>query len=187
MEENKTDMPLGEEAKGTQTVPSDNSAAPAGAAEPAEEKQDADKKEKKRDKKRDAEIEELKKSLEEQNDKYMRLYAEYDEEFTRTVDSVFGELAENGIRLVDEDKLTDAQKSWVEAFFEDNIVGATSPIWLSKVDDLNLIADSPYHLQISGLPGIDLDLLPDVPDMYGNSIVGSDSLFIPDLLEYLVY
>ena len=78
MEENKTDMPLGEEAKGTQTVPSDNSAAPAGAAEPAEEKQDADKKEKKRDKKRDAEIEELKKSLEEQNDKYMRLYAEYE-------------------------------------------------------------------------------------------------------------
>ena len=72
MEENKTDMPLGEEAKDTQTVPSDNSAAPAGAAEPAEEKQDADKKEKKRDKKRDAE------SLEEQNDKYMRLYAEYE-------------------------------------------------------------------------------------------------------------
>ena len=77
-----------------------------------------------------------------------RLYAEYDEEFTRTVDSVFGELAENGIRLVDEDKLTDAQKSWVEAFFEDNIVGATSPIWLSKVDDLNLIADSAHYLAI---------------------------------------
>ena len=77
-----------------------------------------------------------------------RLYAEYDEEFTRTVDSVFGELAENGIRLVDEDKLTDAQKSWVEAFFEDNIVGATSPIWLSKVDDLNLIADSAHYLAV---------------------------------------
>ena len=34
-----------------------------------------------------------------------RLYAEYDEEFTVTVDSIFGELAASGIRLVDETSL----------------------------------------------------------------------------------
>ena len=77
-----------------------------------------------------------------------RLYAEYDEEFTVTVDSIFGELAASGIRLVDEPSLNAAQLRWAETFFEENIVGATSPIWMNKVDDLNLIADSAHYLAV---------------------------------------
>ena len=43
-----------------------------------------------------------------------------------------------------------------------------------------LISGSPYHLQVSGLLGIALDLLTDVADMHRNSIIRSDSLHMPD-------
>ena len=78
-----------------------------------------------------------------------KLYAEYDEEFTRTVDSVFAELSASGIRLLEEDELDGRQLAWAENFFEENLVGATSPIWMNKVDDLNLIADSAHYLAVS--------------------------------------
>ena len=77
-----------------------------------------------------------------------KLYAEYDEEFTRTVDSIFSELASAGMRLVDETGLDGTQQRWVENFFNDNIAGVTSPIWMNKVDDLNLIADSAHYLAV---------------------------------------
>ena len=77
-----------------------------------------------------------------------KLYAEYDEEFTRTVDSVFAELSASGIRLLEEDELDGRQLAWAENFFEENLVGATSPIWMNKVDDLNLIADSAHYLAV---------------------------------------
>ena len=77
-----------------------------------------------------------------------KLYAEYDEEFTRTVDSIFSELASAGLRLVDETGLDGTQQCWVENFFNDNIAGVTSPIWMNKVDDLNLIADSAHYLAV---------------------------------------
>ena len=77
-----------------------------------------------------------------------KLYAEYDEEFTRTVDSIFSELASAGLRLVDETGLDGTQQRWVENFFNDNIAGVTSPIWMNKVDDLNLIADSAHYLAV---------------------------------------
>ena len=78
-----------------------------------------------------------------------KLYAEYDEEFTRTVDSVFAELSASGIRLLEEDELDERQLAWAGNFFEENLVGATSPIWMNKVDDLNLIADSAHYLAVS--------------------------------------
>ena len=78
-----------------------------------------------------------------------KLYAEYDEEFTRTVDSVFAELSAAGIRLLEEDELDERQLAWAENFFEENLVGATSPIWMNKVDDLNLIVDSAHYLAVS--------------------------------------
>ena len=77
-----------------------------------------------------------------------KLYAEYDEEFTRTVDSIFSELASAGLRLVDETGLDGTQQRWVENFFNENIAGVTSPIWMNKVDDLNLIADSAHYLAV---------------------------------------
>ena len=77
-----------------------------------------------------------------------KLYAEYDEEFTRTVDSVFAELSASGIRLLEEDELDGRQLAWAGNFFEENLVGATSPIWMNKVDDLNLIADSAHYLAV---------------------------------------
>lgn len=77
-----------------------------------------------------------------------KLYSEYDLEFSETVDSVFRELASSGIRLVDEHSLNDEQRRWVGDFFEENIAGATSPIWLNKVDDLNLVADSAHYLAV---------------------------------------
>ena len=45
-----------------------------------------------------------------------------------------------------------------------------------------LISGSPYHLQVSGLLGIALDLLTDVADMHRNGIVRTDSLHMPDRL-----
>ena len=67
---------------------------------------------------------------------------------TRTVDSIFSELASAGMRLVDETGLDGTQQRWVENFFNDNIAGVTSPIWMNKVDDLNLIADSAHYLAV---------------------------------------
>lgn len=86
-----------------------------------------------------------------------KLYAEYDEEFTRTVDSVFAELSAAGIRLLEEDELDERQLAWAENFFEENLVGATSPIWMNKVDDsgdnrIRTLADLPEYLDTS-LPG----------------------------------
>ena len=45
-----------------------------------------------------------------------------------------------------------------------------------------LISGSPYHLQVSGLLGIALDLLTDVADMHRNRIIRSDSLHMSDRL-----
>ena len=78
-----------------------------------------------------------------------KLYAESDDEFTRTVDAVFAELSSACIRLLEEDELDERQLAWAENFFEENLVGATSPIWMNKVDDLNLIADSAHYLAVS--------------------------------------
>ena len=65
------------------------------------------------------------------------------------MDSVFAELSAAGIRLLEEDELDERQLAWAENFFEENLVGATSPIWMNKVDDLNLIADSAHYLAVS--------------------------------------
>ena len=49
-----------------------------------------------------------------------------------------------------------------------------------------LISDSPYNLQISGLLGVDLNLFANVSDMYGNGIVRTYCLLVPDHLVDLV-
>lgn len=77
-----------------------------------------------------------------------RLYSEYDEEFSRTIDGVFSELSAAGIRLVDETGLDAVQLAWAENFYETNIAGATSPIWMNKVEDLNLITDTSHYLAV---------------------------------------
>ena len=51
---------------------------------------------------------------------------------------------------------------------------------------LNLISNAPDHLQVLGLSGIDLNLLPDMADMNGHRIVRSDCLLIPDLFVNLI-
>ncbi len=77
-----------------------------------------------------------------------RLYSEYDEEFSRTIDGVFSDLSAAGIRLVDETGLDAVQLAWAENFYETNIAGATSPIWMNKVEDLNLITDTSHYLAV---------------------------------------
>lgn len=47
---------------------------------------------------------------------------------------------------------------------------------------LNLVADTPYDFQVTRFTRIDLDFLTDMADMYGNGVVCSDRLLIPDLL-----
>ncbi len=76
------------------------------------------------------------------------LYTGYDEEFTVAVDETFSELARAGIRLVDDSGLTPEQLRWAEDFFHDNIEDATAPIWLNKIDDLNLVDDSAHYLAV---------------------------------------
>ena len=50
----------------------------------------------------------------------------------------------------------------------------------------DLIADTPDYLKIARLSWIDLDLLPDVTDVYSYCIVGADGFLIPDLFVNLI-
>ena len=51
---------------------------------------------------------------------------------------------------------------------------------------LDLVAHTPDHLQISRLLGINLDLLPNMSDMYCHRIISPNSLLIPDAFIDLI-
>ena len=43
----------------------------------------------------------------------------------------------------------------------------------------HLIPTAPHHFQVAGLIGILFNFFPDMPDMYGNGIVGADCPHMP--------
>ena len=79
------------------------------------------------------------KTINQLNEKYSREYIE-------TTNAVFKELEEHKIRLIDETQLNDEQKAFLKQFYYDRLNGSTNPIWLSAIDDLNILEDSRIYL-----------------------------------------
>lgn len=72
----------------------------------------------------------------------------YSKEYTRTVDEIFRQLEQHQIRLIDETQLDEAQKNYLRQLFYDQLNGATNPIWLSAIDDLNTLEDNRIYLMV---------------------------------------
>ncbi len=77
-----------------------------------------------------------------------KLNEDYSREYTDTINKVFAELAEHHIRLVNDKQLSDAQKTFLSAFYYDKLNGSTNPIWLSAIDDLNTLEDNRIYLVV---------------------------------------
>lgn len=77
-----------------------------------------------------------------------KLNEEYSREYTDTINNVFSELAEHHIRLVNDQRLSDAQKDFLKDFYYDKLNGSTNPIWLAAIDDLNTLEDNRIYLVV---------------------------------------
>ena len=87
---------------------------------------------------------------------FIGIYSNNLDEFFRVRVATLSRIAENDHKFLRDEVaaakktlLDERQLAWAENFFEENLVGATSPIWMNKVDDLNLIADSAHYLAVS--------------------------------------
>lgn len=77
-----------------------------------------------------------------------RLNEEYSSEYTKVIKSVFAELEEHHIRLLNETQLNDEQKQFLKRLYYDKLNGSTNPIWLSAIDDLNTLEDNRIYLVV---------------------------------------
>lgn len=75
-----------------------------------------------------------------------KLNESYSKEYTEAVDTVFRELEQHKIKLVDETQLNDEQKDYLSQFFYDKLNGSVNPIWLSEIDDLSVLEDNRIYL-----------------------------------------
>ena len=123
-----------------------------------------------------------------------KLNEEYSREYTDTINNVFGELAEHHIRLVNDRQLSDAQKTFLKAFYYDKLNGSTNPIWLSAIDDLNTLEDNRIYLVVKKTHVDDKKVkyaIIKVPDrVYGRFIMlpsdddFSDIIYLDDVIRY---
>lgn len=72
----------------------------------------------------------------------------YAAEYARAIDTVFDELEQHHIRVLNETQLNDEQKQYLRRFFYDKLNGSTNPIWLSAIDDLNVFEDNRIYLVV---------------------------------------
>ena len=86
----------------------------------------------------------IKKSLKTIN----RLNGQYSAEYSRAIRTVFSCLEEHHVRLLKETQLNDEQKSFIRHLYYDRLNGATNPIWLSAIDDLNTLEDNRIYLLV---------------------------------------
>ena len=77
-----------------------------------------------------------------------RLNEEYSIEYTKAIRTVFAQLEEHHIRLLKETDLGDEQKEFLRRLYYDRLNGATNPIWLSAIDDLNTLEDNRIYLVV---------------------------------------
>ncbi len=77
-----------------------------------------------------------------------KLNEQYSREYTRTVDEVFEQLADNGIRLIDNTQLTDSQKTYLRQLFFDKLNGQLNAIWLNAIDNLGSLEDNRIYLLV---------------------------------------
>ena len=64
------------------------------------------------------------------------------------IKSVFAELEDHHIRLLNETQLNDEQKQFLKRLYYDKLNGSTNPIWLSAIDDLNTLEDNRIYLVV---------------------------------------
>ena len=86
----------------------------------------------------------IKKSLKTIN----RLNESFSKEYTAVVDKVEAELANHGIRMVNETQLGDEQKAFLRNFFYEELNGSVNPIWLSQVDEITTLEDNRIYLLV---------------------------------------
>lgn len=77
-----------------------------------------------------------------------RLNEEYSAEYSKAIHAVFAQLEEHHIRLLKETQLNDEQKQFLKRMYYDKLNGATNPIWLSAIDDLNTLEDNRIYLVV---------------------------------------
>lgn len=72
----------------------------------------------------------------------------YSQEYADTIETVFKRLAENKIRLINENQLNDEQKQFLKSYFYDKLNGYTNPVWFAEVDDISRLEDNRIYLLI---------------------------------------
>ena len=77
-----------------------------------------------------------------------QLNAAYTHQFEETFQDIVKDLAEQGINIVNEQQLTDVQKSFIHQFYQNNLNGSTFPYYLSEMKQLGELADSDIYLAI---------------------------------------
>lgn len=77
-----------------------------------------------------------------------RLNEDYSAEYTQAIRTVFSQLEEHHVHLLKETQLNDEQKLFLKRLYFDKLNGATNPIWLSAIDDLNTLEDNRIYLVV---------------------------------------
>ncbi|MCR5456165.1 MAG: RNA degradosome polyphosphate kinase [Bacteroidales bacterium] len=91
-----------------------------------------------------AEANSIKKSLKTIND----LNEKFAKEYSDVTDHVVKELEKHKIRIIDETKLNDEQKTFLTQLFYSKLNGSINPIWLSQVEDLSTLEDNRIYLAV---------------------------------------
>lgn len=77
-----------------------------------------------------------------------KLNAAYTRQFEETFNAVVKDLETEGIYLVNERQLTDAQKAYICQFYQNNLNGSTFPYFFSEMKHMGELADSDIYLAI---------------------------------------
>ena len=72
----------------------------------------------------------------------------YSAEYAHEIQTVFAQLEEHRIKLLNETQLNDEQKQFLKRYYYERLNGATNPIWLSAIDDLNIFEDNRIYLVV---------------------------------------
>ena len=75
-----------------------------------------------------------------------RLNARFSKEYASAVESVSNELARNGIHVLKEDNLNEAQRLHVMQFYRARLTGRISPVWFENLHDFDKEADDNIYM-----------------------------------------
>lgn len=77
-----------------------------------------------------------------------RLNSIYNREFEQTVDAVTDELANHGIRILQEVDLNEEQKKFIRRLYLERLNGITNPVWMQHVKEIGDTEDDSIYLGI---------------------------------------